>query len=199
MCEQHAPGVRFIALSDTEIHGVETLPLNHPEHAGWWAKAELFRPDLEKLGRIFFMDLDTVIVGSLEPFMIDNPGRPIVTEDWYYGGPSQSLLIYEGGELSRIYEEFMKDPQYWMLEGDKMKQPNFGDQILVRQEWSGEFRYIQAVYPGLVGSFKATFHQRKPPAVVRIVGFHGHPRPHEVNQGWLEDYRKVVLGCEPAN
>ena len=193
LCAMYAPGIRFVALSDESIEGVEVIPLANPELPGWWAKVDLFRPDLGQLGRIFFMDLDTVIIGDLTPFIESSSGKPIITSDWYYGGPSQSLLIYEGGELEKIYKGFWDDPKYWMTEGDKMKKPNFGDQILVRQEFSGSFRYIQDEFSGLVGSFKVTFNSNNPTANCRIVGFHGKPRPDDISQRWILEYHQCKM------
>lgn len=53
---------RFVCLSNIEVEGVETIPLarNWP---GWWAKIELFSHAFE---RALYLDLDTVITGSLD-------------------------------------------------------------------------------------------------------------------------------------
>src|SRR5690606_1980673 len=48
-------------LSDLDVPN--RIPLKY-DWPGWWAKMELFRPDLD--GGLLFFDLDTIIAGSCE-------------------------------------------------------------------------------------------------------------------------------------
>ena len=72
MCERstNAP-FKFVCLTnvpDKFDETVETIPLLH-NWRGWWSKLELFRSDLFEEGdRVFYLDLDSVIVGNIEPF-----------------------------------------------------------------------------------------------------------------------------------
>ncbi len=58
-----APKATLTCLSDVEVPGVERIPLQH-DWPGWWAKIELFRPELP--GDFLYTDLDNVILGELD-------------------------------------------------------------------------------------------------------------------------------------
>src|SRR5688572_32818866 len=53
---------------ETREHGpVRTVPVSTEGMSGWWAKMHLFNPR-NRLGRFtIYLDLDTVVVGSLSP------------------------------------------------------------------------------------------------------------------------------------
>ncbi|KMU44917.1 hypothetical protein SEEN2TTA_06911, partial [Salmonella enterica subsp. enterica serovar Newport str. Pond080-2TTA] len=70
LANQLPPGYEIICLTDVKnmlIPGVTCIPLIHKWNfcRGWWAKIELFRPDVED--DLFFLDLDTVITGDITP------------------------------------------------------------------------------------------------------------------------------------
>lgn len=57
---------RFVCLTDLDsIEGVETIKLKH-NFPNWWSKIELFRPDIFKGEKVFYMDLDTVIIDNID-------------------------------------------------------------------------------------------------------------------------------------
>ena len=62
---------RFVCLTnvpDEFDETMEVIPLKH-NWKGWWSKLELFRPGVFEDGdRVFYLDLDSVIVQSLIPF-----------------------------------------------------------------------------------------------------------------------------------
>ena len=64
----------FVCLTNVEIPGCNVIPLQH-HWPGWWSKLELFRPDLfGKEDRVLYLDLDVVVVASLEP-LVNYPAR----------------------------------------------------------------------------------------------------------------------------
>ena len=67
---------KFVCLSDIEIPSITTIPLigNTP---GWWAKIELFRPDLFS-GPVLYIDLDTVICNELDTIIESCVGKKFV-------------------------------------------------------------------------------------------------------------------------
>jgi hypothetical protein len=74
MVKRHMPtdeDYRFVCLTNVpnEFDGsVETITLKH-NWPGWWSKLELFRPGVFEEGdRVFYLDLDSVIVRDLMPF-----------------------------------------------------------------------------------------------------------------------------------
>jgi len=128
---------------------------------GWWAKMELFRPDLP-CGRIFFTDLDTFIVNSLEPMLRieDNcvlfakgsdssrvrQGKKIV--DKY----RSTAILFNSGSLSWIYQRFKESPDHWMnkYRGD---QDALGDWLsdsqvtLFERKWMIKLEHVKDKLP----------------------------------------------------
>lgn len=181
---------QFICLTDTvdeefyeEETGVHWKPLLY-DYPGWWSKVEAFRPSLEGLGRIWFMDLSCIPVGDLDE-MAAYAGPACITSDFYYGGPSQSILSFAPGEMRPLWDLFMSDPEHWMREGDKRIPPNFGDQILVNEVFGpdGLDRW-QDLYLGQVVSFREHCKEGVPIGA-RLVKFHGHPRIHDCEEPWV--------------
>jgi hypothetical protein len=170
---------RFVCMTDDPVDGVECIPfeLGLP---GWWSKPEIFRPDLP-FDRVLYLDLSCVVTGLLDDMAMQE--GICITSDWYHGGPSQSVLLYNVGDFANLWEAFSRDPSPWMTEGDKMIAPNFGDQILVRDLQAPQMKYWQDVIPGQLVSYKVHCQGSIPPDA-RLVKFHGQPKPADVN--WLQ-------------
>jgi hypothetical protein len=181
---------RFICLTDDldkceavydDENMIQWEPLIHNWPA-WYSKAEIFRPDLNKYGRFLFIDLSSVIVGSLDEIASYASGV-CVTEDFYHGGPSQSVLSYTPKALRHVWDRWIADPDHWMKKGNSMEPPHFRDQVLMSH--LTDLDYWQNLYPGQVVSFKRDC-EHGVPDNARIVKFHGRPKPHEVNKGWVK-------------
>ena len=186
--------VRFICLTP-DSHGldaaVEAYPIpdlgyqsEHWRH-GAWPKLSVFVSDLYGLrGRALFIDLDSVILDSLDPFfhipgdLVSIAGGP----GWRRGSsnPKPSLasgvFSFDLGSQSQIAERFRANPSGAF------------------QEFGIEQRFVQrhvqswATWPqDWVISFKKHLRQpmlidrllppRQPDPGTKIVAFHGDPRP----------------------
>lgn len=193
---------RFVCLCDEPVEGVE-CELLVSDWPGWWAKAEMFRPDLEKYGRLLYIDLDTVIAGSLDD-IASYSGIAAVTKDFYYGGPSQSLLSYEVGAFRHVWREFCRDPQLWMTDGDKMVAPHFGDQVLLTKiAHPFVFDYWQDILPGQLVSYRKHCRKTKVldllPNDARVISFHGNPKPRDFKAGhWVRRLWEMPNGASEA-
>lgn len=67
---------RFICLTDSPEYiqslGVEAADIGHERLSGWWAKMKLFDAAFRKQtapGRWVYFDLDTVLLGSIQPLL----------------------------------------------------------------------------------------------------------------------------------
>jgi hypothetical protein len=59
---------RFVCLTDRpwELGAIDTIPIANPSPLkGWWSKVRCFDSDLRLMGRVLYLDLDTLIVGPL--------------------------------------------------------------------------------------------------------------------------------------
>lgn len=164
---KHA-GHELWCLSDIDCPN--RIPLQH-DWPGWWAKMELFRPDIE--GRLFYLDLDTVICGDIR-HMLEVTELTVLRHR------------YRWGEDKRVGSGVMMLPQdcrpaiweKWLRTQDTNR-PR-GDQEFMENVWTSHQKW-QDLFPGQVLSIKEDCKGRTPEAA-RIVYYHGKPKPHE--NGW---------------
>lgn len=171
---EHLPGAAFRCLSDIDVPGVETIPLRH-QWPGWWAKLELFRPDL--CDDWLFFDLDTSIVGSLADMAAVE--GPVIMRDVYRPqGLQSSVMAIPHGFKQTVWQAFTVSPTSRM-----QRFAVGGDQIFLERCKGAVWRLWQDICPGQLCSYKADVRRRgRVPRGARVVVFHGKPRPWEV--GW---------------
>ena len=145
---------------------------------GWWNKIELFRAGLfTEYDRVFFMDLDALIVGDLTPLLSYN-GEPMLMNRGFRSGlPSSSIMSWKPGQHPHILPDFLSRKIYIM----GRHKPG-GDQEYIRTHLNGRWTAAQDVQPGIY-SYKNDLRGKEIPADSTIHMFHGPPRPHEI--GWI--------------
>jgi hypothetical protein len=133
----------FVCLSNVENLPITTIPLIS-ESTGWWAKLELFRPDI-LTGPTFYIDLDMVICSNLDPIidqclkssdflMLTNHDQSICKDNGAASG-----VMYWNGDFSYLWNEYIKNPQSWH---EEYKKPGrLGDQAFIaeRVNWKSFF------------------------------------------------------------
>lgn len=163
---------RFVCLTEWHISGVECRLLRH-DWPGWWAKLELFRPDLFR-GRVLYLDLDTSVVGSLDDIAsYDGPFAMI--DDWIWPDRGASgVMAWEPSDhmTNAIYGTFCR-----MAEG--AMRSHRGDQNWIHG--SVEWEPLRQLYPGQIVSRWEECADGVPEGA-RIVCWHGTPLPSAV--GW---------------
>jgi len=182
-CGEHAPWCDFLCLTDTGgILGVPTAPLM-TNWATWWSKMELFAPEMHD--DILYMDLDTVLVGSLDDILMT--GKLTILRDFYRADGLQSSLMYLPVEdRAEIWEAFSANPA-----GIMRFYARGGDQRFLEKFWLNRAARWQHVVPGQVVSYKVHCAVnmlgsgpkfQSIPEGARVVCFHGKPRPWDVPQ-----------------
>jgi hypothetical protein len=177
--ERLAAGVRrysgwpFVALSDQALE-CRTIPLEHA-WPGWWSKIELFRPGLFE-GPVLYLDLDTVITGSLAPLMARRHRFTMLADFFKPQFPASGVMAW-CGDWSRIYQTFAAAPEAHMARCRTRQ--CWGDGGFIARQLREPPELWQALAPGLIVSRKV---QATRNADERVVCFHGRPRPAEV--GW---------------
>lgn len=171
--ERHSPEAigHLLCLNDhyPEEHiadGVHWIPLLHdwPKH---FSKVEMWRPDLEKHGRIIFLDLSVVVVGDISP-LLRYQGEFCVVSDFFTGTPSQSIASFSPGAGRPYYDAMLVSPKTWL---NATGAPNFHDQSLLNMvNRGGPIDYWPE---GVISSFKIG----GPMPGSCIVKFHGNPKP----------------------
>jgi hypothetical protein len=111
----------FVCLTDQEISEIKTIPLigNTP---GWWAKIELFRPDLFN-GPVFYFDLDTIICGELDSVI------PLFKDEKFLMINKGSSFMYWNGDYSHLWKIYLE--KYSSIWKQYSKKPNIGDQAFI--------------------------------------------------------------------
>lgn len=195
---RHVTGpVRFVCFTnETEglDAGIEAHPIpdlgfspRHWRH-GAWPKLSVFLNDLYGLkGRALFIDLDSMIVGPLDPFFEAEGAFSAIGggKDWRRGGrPVNPPLLtgvfaFDLGSLAHIAERFRADPEAafdrFRLE-QRFVEAHVGPWTPWPPDWVISFkRHLRR--PLLVDRLLPP---REPDADARIVAFHGDPRPIEV-------------------
>jgi hypothetical protein len=181
--EKYSLFANFECLTDvTSIPGVKCRPLEWG-YPGWWAKMELFSPQIP--GDFLFMDLDTVLVGPLDDIL--KVKKLTLLRDFYRDGKKLKeglgggLIYLPEAERARVWEFWRTNPAM------NMRIYARGDQHLFERLYLNTAQRWQDVVPGQVVSWKVHCTAGVPPEA-RVICFHGKPRPWEVGQ-FLELYR----------
>lgn len=157
----------LVCLTDLKIDGVKTIPLI-TEWRGWWAKIELFRPDIQ--GDLFYIDLDTTVINM--PVM---PSVTTVLRDFTSPDHIGSGLMYiKQEDKQAVWDGFIKSPRKHFNEFSRF--PLLGDQGYLYQHFKNAQKWqdIARVY-----SYKLHCKQGIP-GDADVVCFHGRPRPWDI-------------------
>jgi hypothetical protein len=109
---------RFVCLTDRPqwLSHVETIqiPTASPLK-GWWAKIRLFDQSLGLSGRVLYLDLDTLVVGSLDP-IVDFPAPfALVPDAGTFRAPAglsvvkrfnSSVMVWDAGVNASLYDQW---------------------------------------------------------------------------------------------
>ena len=162
---------------------------------GGWAKLSVFKKELYDItGRCLFIDLDSVITGSLDD-LFDYGGDIAVIdvgENWIKSRHSArplagtGVFTFTAGAHPELFDRFVADRDAMVakyrieqiyLQGEVAD----GTLAFWPLEWVLSFKYHLRRPVGL----GAVLRPAPPPAATRIIAFHGEPRPIDlVRPGW---------------
>lgn len=172
----------FACISDgPPLLGVKMRPA---EYEGWWAKVSLFK---ETRHPCLYFDLDTVIVGSIDPLAeaVMDAGGPLLLMLKRFNpkktGWMSGVMAWRG-DWSFISKGFDYGAHSARFAGD---QDYITDALLNNRE-KGTVLSVQSALPG-VYSFKLDVMRQGLPADARVVCFHGKPRVTQIRDKWLMD------------
>lgn len=186
-----------VCFSDVPIPGINVIKLRE-NWPGWWAKIELFRPDIKE--DLFFLDLDTVITGDISGILAHE--RFTMLRDFFHLTQLASAVMRIPHDVkAQFWNAFTAAPAFHM---SKCVTPKFwGDQgFIAGTRGSLPVDTWQHVFPGQICSYKANVvhRSRSPfaqpkyswgngqlPGDARIVCFHGDPRPWDkrLREPWI--------------
>lgn len=178
--------VKFYCFTDNPsgLHeSIITKPI--PENLkGWWPKLYLFKKDVFPDGeRVFFIDLDTIIVSGLDD-ILKYDGNFAILEDFYRpGGYGSAFMSWKVGEYSYIWDKYV-EAGFPVIDG--------GDQAWI-EKCVDKADYWQDIYPKCFVSYKKDC-EFGIPKNAKVICFHGVPMPHQITGGWVPNIWKVGGG-----
>lgn len=185
--KQLASRYEHICLTDMKVDCLSTVALK-TDWPGWFAKLELFNPDLIE-DDIFYIDLDTVIVGDFD-HMLENSTLAALRDFYFPGCAASGIMRIPHAAKPAIWRKLR------LLSREKLNGYK-GDGELLRE--IVDFDFLQEQYPGEIISYKAHIAGRRMagfsprfshgngalPAAAKIVCFHGRPRPWQLSLPWI--------------
>jgi hypothetical protein len=183
---------KFICMTDhfegysKNVHSIIPFDHNFPK---WWGKIELFSPGKFGTDKIFYLDLDTLIIKNID-HILSYSGKFLALRNFYNQfGLGSGIMMWKNynPKVYQIYEKFMESCE------SNIKNHLYGDQEFIEKSIKS-YDYIQDLYNGEIVSYKKDCINRHNelhiPENARIICFHGPPRPHEINIPGIKKYWK---------
>ena len=141
--------------------------LDDSSFPGFWAKISLFEPGRFS-GRVLYFDLDVTIRGQLDDLAsIHSPSLFTTTKDFIRMGFNSSVMTWTAGAADHIFTEF---------DYERDTQKFKGDQSWIFHKMPGASKFPRA----WVQSFKVACMRGGFEPDLRVIAFHGFPRPWEL-------------------
>ena len=197
--------LRFVCFADDPnglSSGIESFPLPDlglPARAfkrGAWPKLGVFldhRAGLE--GPCLFLDLDVVLVGSIDCFFEHASGEFCLIRDWEHwhqrlrriGKPrigNTSVFRFEAGTMRYIAETFL-ERRSEVLASFRNEQRFLSGHVKSRHWWPR--KWVASFKRDCIPPFPANLAVAPGiPKESRIIAFHGRPNPHEALAGYYK-------------
>ena len=185
---------RFVCFTDDPgglAPGIETKPLPAMDlppgkERGWRKLSTFTKPLADLAGPVLFLDIDVVIVDSIDCFF-KHPGEFCIIHDWqkpWRVMGNSSVYRFEAGAHPDIFDYFMRNIE--RVKSEVRHEQAYLTREIHKQgrltywpaEWCVSFKY------GCMPRFPLNYlFTPKIPAGARIVVFHGLPNPDEAVVG----------------
>ncbi|WP_193184168.1 tetratricopeptide repeat protein [Nisaea sediminum] len=182
MVRRHLPGNwRFVCYTD-DPRGlrpeVRVIDISGIQIRGWWTKLALFDPNLPVADpTIFYLDLDTVVVGDLGFLeglkvgfhILEHPDSPCF---------NSSVMLFDRAFAAPVYQRIRKrDVERLVGDQDWIEECMPGLDTFPH----GPIRLYRGLHPDLDPAGLAE-------TGTRIVTFPTNPKPHMIEQGWVPEH-----------
>ncbi len=170
------------------VVGLKILPLPNKEWKGWWAKMNLFAPELKDVRPFLYLDLDTAVLKSLRDLIPpeEHQTKFVALRDFYQPTKLASGLMWVPNTevINTIYAEWSKNP---IASIRKFR----GDQNFIASVVSADVFWQDISKPDFITTFKPNKKWRvNLPEQSAVVCFHGTPRIPEAAKTvqWVKSY-----------
>ncbi len=143
--------------------------------SGWWVKTGMFNPKNRLKGRILYLDLDIIILKDLSPLIEPHLKTKDfwIIEDWLEATFNSSVMLFSAERCHHLYEAFS-----WRDQGIYQTDQHF---------LHAKLDHYQLFDRTKIVSYKHDHCDAAPPDDARIVVFHGYPKPHHFETGWVSE------------
>lgn len=140
---------------------------------GWWAKLGLFNRANGLSGRVLYLDLDVVVVSSLDKFIKKHKRGFWIIRDWLDGMYNSSVMLFTAEKHYDIYDQFN-----WRDMGAIKT-----DQHFIYKKY-GECKIFKSED---IQSYKQDACEEAFGKDAKVVVFHGYPKPPDCG-GWVAEF-----------
>ncbi len=167
---------------------IRTAPLPY-DAKKWWGKMGLYQERIDgvETEKLLFLDLDTVITGSLDPicnfksdFALakDYPYHYLPPNDKRQKWGNTSVILLKVGSRVEFWTEYLKDRQ-----SNNFQWLQFGDQEWLYSKFYGQCDLLPEQF---VQSYKLHNLKGENKPDCSVVMFHGTPKPPDCG-GWVKE------------
>lgn len=156
--------------------------------SGCWNKLAIFQFFNKASGDpVLYLDLDQVITDDITDLICPYIGSPQMVcyadhIEWMGCKFGSALMMFQPCDFYYIWDEFLANY-------DKAIQTQGGDQVYINTLINPDYIiYINEFHPGAIASFKYDLKQGDLNDGVKLVNFHGHPKPHESDVEWIKQH-----------
>jgi len=164
-------------LVDYEIH-----PLTN-DYPGTWSRMQLYSPIMDEFRPFLYVDLDTVIVQSLENIfdLVKDESKFITLEDFWQPKQLATGLVWFPDNLKKTGEVWTK----WM---DSNQAFGFRMDNFLRQVVKPDLFWQQLTNTIYDFKPKKNVYLNEIPENANLICFHGKPRIRECSVEWVKNY-----------
>jgi len=174
--------VCFSNISGNYENLIEVRPLNAPSWKGCLPKITAFDPKHGFHGHVMVMDIDTVVVGSLDDIASYRGDFCVRAKFRAPHLPDGDLVGFNAEKCAWIWSEFAENV-------DNVEKMTRGRERFFYRELPIKPDIWQRLFPGQLVSYKNHVRKQKTlPDNARLVSCHGNPRPHEINESWVKEH-----------
>jgi len=171
-----------------DLGGVELIPLRN-ELPGAWSRMFLYSPKMEQYRPFLYVDLDTVIVNSLENIfeLVKNPSLLITLEDFYQKRKLATGLVWVPAKSEKITKVWNAWGKTGLARKGRMDYFLWGINVTADAFWQNLTNTIYDFKP------KKKEKLNEVPKNADLICFHGKPRIFQAAKeiDWVKNYIKT--------
>lgn len=186
------PPFKFVCFTNVELDvvpEVELRPFRMVTKRGVMPRMYMFSEEAGLFGhQVLSLDIDVVITGPLDD-ILGYEGLYCTRQSWQKG-PEWGLL---DGDIMSFRAGPENEQRFWkplvsdVAEAERISQGR--ERVWVRHVTGGKADMWTTVTPSQIVSLKHHVRKRQelPSENIRIVSFHGYPRPHQFSAPWRKE------------